>query len=85
MKLSISIESGKLGVFLKVNGYAIKKAFDGSILVTPCNGKPNPWIATEFVNVPALRNFWRERRKDILSQIFNYKGVLVNHEYQIPL
>jgi hypothetical protein len=85
MKLSISIDSGNHGVFLKVNGFAIKKAFDNNVLVTPCYGKPNPWIATEFVNVTSLREFWRGYRKIILSKIANYDGVLINEEYPIPL
>lgn len=85
MKFSIEIESGNQGVFLKVNGFAIKKAFDNSVLITPCNGKPNMWIATEFANVTSLREFWRGYRQIILSKIANYDGVLISEKYQIPL
>lgn len=85
MANSIQIVSGKLGVFLKVDGYAIKRISDGSILVTPCYHTPNMWIGTEFSSVESLREFWNKRRKDIVSEVFNYKGVILSRENPILL
>ena len=85
MQNTIKITYGKYGCFLSVNGFAIKRAFDNDILVTPCCGTPNNWIATEFVSIQALRKFWNDYRQIIVHKTMNYKGVLVSKEYQIAL
>jgi hypothetical protein len=68
MKKVISIEYGDFGLFLKVNGKAIKRNSNGEIKANFCGGKMNNWIATEWVNVKSLRQFWNEYRQIIIHE-----------------
>ena len=70
MKTTIKISFGKYGLFLKVNGKAIKRNLNANngVTATPCDAKPNNWIATEFATLTALRNFWNDYRSIILHE-----------------
>ncbi len=68
MGITIRISSGKHGNFLSVNGFAVKKTWDNDIVVTPCVGTPNNWIATEFATIKDLRKFWNWYRPIIVHK-----------------
>ena len=68
MKNSIEIQEGKLGFFLVVNGFAIKKNFSGEIIVTQTNYKVNNWIATEWDSIKSLKAFWNDYKYIILDK-----------------
>ena len=60
----IKIKYGKHGYFLCVNGYSIKA--NDVVKATLLEGNPNPWIATEFASISALREYWNRYRTIIL-------------------
>ena len=70
MKPTIKISFGQYGLFLEVNGKAIKRNPNASngVTATPCDSKPNNWIATEFATLNALRNFWNDYRSVIIHE-----------------
>lgn len=69
MKNTIKIHEGKLGFFLVVNGFAIKRNFVGEIKASYLNGcKANNWVATEWDSIKSMRSFWNEY-KYIISAI----------------
>lgn len=69
--MSIQIQHGKLGYFLVVNNKAIKKdttAFCGFTTTELQFGHANNWIATEFVSIKALRDYWNIYRELLTNQ-----------------
>lgn len=69
MENSIEIQNGKLGFFLVVNGFAIKRNFMGEIYATYLNDyNANNWIATEWDSIKSLRGFWNDYKYIILDK-----------------
>jgi hypothetical protein len=68
MKNSVEIQHGKLGFFLLVNGYAIKRDFECNIIATKVDHLcANNWNATEWQSIKHLRSFWNDYRLIILN------------------
>ena len=69
MKNSIEIQKGKLGFFLVINGYAIKRNFVGDICATHLGiHDANNWIATEWDSIKSLRKFWNGHQSMLLNK-----------------
>jgi hypothetical protein len=68
MKNSVEIKHGKLGFFLVVNGFAIKRDFEGDIIATKVYYSACNWNATEWQSIKHLRSFWNDYRLIILDK-----------------
>lgn len=67
MKNSVHIERGKFGYFLIVDGYAIKRNWDGSITATKAKFGATPTIASEWASISILKSFWNQYKSIILT------------------
>ena len=68
MRNSIEITKGCLGYFLTVNGFHIKRGFDGKIIARHSEYPANNWIASEWDSIASLRKFWNDYRLIILHK-----------------
>ena len=66
MKKSIVITRGKLGYFLSINNFHIKRTLNNQIEVAHSAYHPNNWICTEWDSISSLRKFWNKNKALIL-------------------
>lgn len=67
MENKIKIWDGKLGCFLTIGNKAVKTDGLNNISLNNFQYEPNNWIASEFVSVKAIRDFWAKHRIDVIA------------------